>query len=207
MVVRNAIPAEMFDIFKYYFTFNFFINESYNINAGNLMSNDVVLPFSKSKYADPLVESLLITMTEKMNEYTGKELIPTYSFCRYYENGQYLVKHKDRPSCQYSVTAPLFTMEENEEPWTIFIGDNPIQLNNGDIVIYKGQEVEHWREPYNGELHVQAHLHYVDSKDPEYEKFFYDGRYSCGYDKDKLKREYSKLDMIRFKEIMEEESC
>ena len=38
-----------------------------------------------------------------------------------------------------------------------------INLKPGDGVIYQGCEVEHWREPYEGDYHAQVFLHYVDA--------------------------------------------
>jgi len=51
----------------------------------------------------------------------------------------------------------------------------------GDILIYKGEELQHWREPYKGEFQVQAHLHYVDADDPKYAPHIFDGRPGIGY--------------------------
>ena len=37
-------------------------------------------------------------------------------------------------------------------------------LEEGDAVLYKGCEVEHWREPYTeGTKQAQVFLHYVDA--------------------------------------------
>ena len=49
-----------------------------------------------------------------------------------------------------------------------------ILLNPGDIAIYKGCDVEHWREPYEGHQQIQLFLHYVDAngiyKDYKFDK-------------------------------------
>ena len=39
-----------------------------------------------------------------------------------------------------------------------------IELENGDAVIYKGCDLEHWREPFKGEVCVQTFLHYSTDK-------------------------------------------
>jgi hypothetical protein len=36
-------------------------------------------------------------------------------------------------------------------------------LEPGDMSIYTGCEVEHWREPYEGNQQIQLFLHYVDA--------------------------------------------
>ena len=60
-------------------------------------------PGDFSKYGDPIFDALLSLGTEKMNELTGKELVPTYSYHRLYTQGTELTRHKDRPSCEISL--------------------------------------------------------------------------------------------------------
>ena len=43
-------------------------------------------------------------------------------------------------------------------------------LNKGDAIIYNGCKLEHWREPFDGDYHIQTFLHYVDKKG-EYKNF------------------------------------
>src|SRR6056300_1091785 len=38
-------------------------------------------------YGDPLTETLMIKSLEDLQNYTGLELVPTYSFLRLYQNG------------------------------------------------------------------------------------------------------------------------
>ena len=89
-----------------------------------------------------------------MEELTGKQLVPTYSYARIYKNGDELKRHKDRPSCEISTTINL-----GGEPWPIFIdgtGANnvideyknihkpnapkgtKVDLEIGDMLIYEG---------------------------------------------------------------------
>ena len=39
-----------------------------------------------------------------------------------------------------------------------------------DCLLYKGEQVEHWREPLRGENCVQIFLHYVRDKKQEYDR-------------------------------------
>ena len=64
---------------------------------------------------------------------------------------------------------------------------NPIQIIDaaiitsiirGDMVIYKGCELEHWREPFEGNNHAQVFLHY-NIKNGRYNNKF-DGREVLG---------------------------
>jgi hypothetical protein len=36
----------------------------------------------------------------------------------------------------------------------------PVHMKPGDMIIYRGCELEHWREPYWGKNHAQVFLHY-----------------------------------------------
>jgi hypothetical protein len=47
-----------------------------------------------------------------------------------------------------------------------------VDLKPGDMLIYKGMELEHWREPFEGEDCIQVFLHYnKTSKEAELNKF------------------------------------
>jgi len=67
-----------------------------------------------------------------------------------------LEPHIDRKSCEFSTTLNL-----GGDPWPIYLEpNNEINLKPGDMLIYKGCEVKHWRKPFKGELCVQTFLHY-----------------------------------------------
>ena len=68
--------------------------------------------------------------------------------------------------------------------WPMYVENNPINLNPGDILIYKGCEVEHWRDKFIGLNHAQAFLHYNNIDGPFNNK--YDGREFLGIPKKHL---------------------
>ena len=45
-------------------------------------------------------------------------------------------------------------------PWSIYVEGTKVDLNVGDMLIYSGCELEHWREPFEGNVCVQTFLHY-----------------------------------------------
>ena len=47
------------------------------------------------------------------------------------------------------------------------------------MVIYKGHEIEHWREPFQGEHHAQVFLHY-NEQGGRFDSL-YDGRPVLGF--------------------------
>ena len=68
---------------------------------------DKQVPGSYAKYADRLMETLLIKTIPVMKAKTGLQLVPTYSYARAYKKGDILKRHKDRPSCEISTTVHL----------------------------------------------------------------------------------------------------
>jgi len=127
------------------------------------------------------METLLLGLLPKMEENTGLKLIPTYSYARVYKKGDILHRHKDRKSCEISATVHL-----GGDKWPIFLEPSgkinqkgvKVNLNSGDMLIYKGCELEHWREPFTKEACVQVFLHYNRRNDKDNNKF--DGREHIG---------------------------
>jgi hypothetical protein len=157
------------------------------------------VPNSYAKYADRLMETLLVKTIPIMKAKTGLNLIPTYSYTRLYKTGNILNRHKDRPSCEISTTLNL-----GGDPWPIFIDPtgsdnvikeyegiikpnapkgNKVDLKPGDMLIYSGCELEHWREPFKGKLCGQVFLHYNHANGPFAKSNLYDKRPMLGIPK------------------------
>lgn len=141
-----------------------------------------------SSYGDVLMDTLLDMTSPTIKEFTGIDVFPTYSYFRLYTTNAELVKHTDRPSCEISTTLCLGMDTSNinvkEYPnylWPIYIDGKPISLKPGDMVIYRGCEIEHWREPYKGLNHAQVFLHYNDKNGNN--DNLYDGRPMLGVNK------------------------
>lgn len=116
-------------------------------------------------YAPVFLESLMLHMQPQIEKKVDKKLYPTYSYGRIYGHGSVLEKHTDRPSGEYGVTCCL----EKQCNYPIFFEmegghEIDVELNVGDICIYKGIDYPHWRESYQGTRHIQVFLMYVDSK-------------------------------------------
>ena len=100
---------------------------------------------------------------------------------RIYYNGSTLKRHIDRTSCEYSVS---LCIENDVKPWDIWFENKKgetvnIALEEGDLVIYKGAELDHWRNKYEGKQQIQLLLHYVD-KNGNYANEAFDGRKMLG---------------------------
>ena len=121
--------------------------------------DDGQVPGTYSHYSDIAMETLLLLCQPIMEKHTKLKLSPTYSYARIYKRGDILRKHKDRFSCEISTTMNL-----GGDPWSIFIEGIKINLKPGDMVIYKGQDLEHWREAFDGTECAQVFLHYNNIK-------------------------------------------
>ena len=136
---------------------------------------DKQIPNTFSCYGDFVMDTLLVKMLPVMKNETGLDLCPTYSYARTYKKGDELKKHKDRPSCEISTTIHL-----GGDPWAIFIEGKKVLLDVGDMLVYSGCELEHWREPFEGNICGQVFLHYNHVNGPFANKNRFDGRPMLG---------------------------
>ena len=141
--------------------------------------NDEQIPETYSHYADVAMETLLEKLKPLMEKESGLKLNETYSYARIYKKGDELKRHKDRYSCEVSTTLNL-----GGDEWPIYLEPSgeeekegtKVILNQGDMLVYKGCDVEHWREKFEGENCGQVFLHYNDASDEKAEQNKYDGR-------------------------------
>jgi hypothetical protein len=183
-VVKNAISYELANfIFNYQLLRRDAVDFMYknNITAENGHYGtwtDKQVPNVYSEYGDQVMETLLMKVLPVMKKQTGLDLVPTYSYTRVYEKGSILKKHKDRPSCEISTTLHL-----GGDPWSIFIDNTEITLGIGDMLVYSGCELEHWREKFEGNICGQVFLHYNHVNGPFANKNVFDGRPMLGLPK------------------------
>ena len=161
---------------------------------GHYESKDEQIPNTYSQYANMAMETLLLKCQPGMEKATGLKLYPAYSYARIYKKGDELKRHKDRFSCEISTTMNL-----GGDPWPIYLDptntDIPsenkpyevignkgvkVDLKQGDMLVYSGCELEHWREKFKGKECVQVFLHYNNRKTPGSEKNMFDKRPHLG---------------------------
>jgi hypothetical protein len=127
-------------------------------------------PLSDSLSHNRVLDRALENLLPKMEAITGLRLYPTYCYARVYRPGEVLKPHRDRPACEISATV---TLGFGCGPvWPIFMAGRKVELPVGRAVVYRGCELEHWRETFTGEWQAQAFFHYVDANGP-----FKDWRY------------------------------
>ena len=141
--------------------------------------NDEQIPETYSHYGDVAMETLLEKVKPLMEKETGLKLNETYSYARIYKKGDILHRHKDRYSCEISTTLNL-----GGDEWPIHLEPSgeegkegvEVTMQPGDMLVYKGCDLEHWREAFKGENCGQVFLHYNDASKKDANKNKFDGR-------------------------------
>ena len=201
-VIKNAISYELANfLYNYFMLKRDAVKFMYENNIHSQTSilgtwSDQQIPNTYSCYGDFAMETLMMKVMPVMIKETGLDLVPTYSYARIYKKGDILKRHKDRPSCEISTTLNL-----GGDPWPIFIdptGSNNVvdeyknihkpnapkgervDLEIGDMLIYEGCKLEHWREPFEGEHCGQVFLHYNNKKGEFKDINIFDGRDKLG---------------------------
>tara|TARA_R100001244_G_scaffold119846_1_gene89421 strand:- start:847 stop:1539 length:693 start_codon:yes stop_codon:yes gene_type:complete len=209
-ILRKVISKELCEFLKNYFLESekvaklYFATEfisQFNTQYG--VFNDPQVEGSYAIHGSIVGDMVLQQLKPLVEKNLKKKLYETYSYARVYKKGNTLDRHKDRLSCKISVTLNL-----DGEEWPIFIEGNSAKgkathdketgavtqytpgntkgekviLKAGDMLLYEGSDLEHWREPLKKGKCVQLFLHYVDVKYKDAEKYKHDGRPMLGVD-------------------------
>jgi len=129
--------------------------------------SDSQSPGMYASYKNEVMQYVHYLLHPVMEKETGLTLLPTYTYFRVYRNGAILDKHTDRPACEVSAT---MLIGANYSPiWPVIAEGESVVQEAGDLLVYRGCDVEHWREPFvteEGNYHVQIFAHYVDANGP-----------------------------------------
>ena len=134
---------------------------------GQYENKDEQIPETYSHYSNIAMETLMLKCLPKMEEATSLKLYPAYTYARIYKKGDVLKRHKDRFSCEISTTMNLAG-----DDWPIYLEPSgevgkkgiKVDLKPGDMLVYSGCELEHWRNKFKGKECIQAFLHYNNCK-------------------------------------------
>jgi len=175
-VIRQAISKDLAVFIANYFSMQKqvydtcrearYISPFENI-IGHYEGSDEQIPNTYSQYSNIAMETLMLKCQPKMEEVTGLKLYPAYTYARIYKKGDVLKRHKDRFSCEISTTMNL-----GGDPWPIYLEPSgetdkkgiKVDLKPGDMLVYSGCELEHWRNKFKGKECIQVFLHYNNRK-------------------------------------------
>ena len=150
---------------------------------GYYEGQDGQIPNTYSQYSNIVMETLMLKCQPEMEKVTGLKLYPAYTYARIYKKGDELKRHKDRFSCEISTTMNL-----GGDEWPIYLEPSgevnkkgiKINLKPGDMLVYSGCELEHWRNKFKGKECVQVFLHYNNRKTPGAKDNMFDKRPHLG---------------------------
>ena len=137
-----------------------------------------------SIYGDIAIDTAMLKVKPQVDKLIGEQTWPTYSYARIYPYKSIVAPHKDREECEISCSMYL-----GGTKWDMFVegkdGPERIDLNAGDMVVYAGTELTHWRETFlgvdsdgnPGEC-TQVSFHYQRANNQNFNAF--DGRNQIG---------------------------
>jgi len=207
-IIRKAIDKDLALFLYNYFlmkrqVYDTCLSERYfspfETSFGHYEKDNEQIPNTYSHYSDIAMETLMLKCQPKMEEATKLKLYPSYTYVRLYKKGDELKRHKDRFSCEISTTMNL-----GGDKWEIYLSPNEnvglqesqggkkgittssnakglkVDLEPGDMLVYRGIELEHWREKFKGKECIQVFLHYNNYKTPGAKENMFDKRPHLG---------------------------
>jgi len=203
-IIRQAISKDLAAFVANYFSIKKQVYDTcrqtrfispYEVLLGEYEGADGQIPHTYSNYSDIAMETLMLKCQPIMEKTTGLKLNPAYTFARIYKNGDVLKRHKDRFSCEISTTMNLAG-----DPWALYLSPNEnvgipdgknitveskakglkVDLKPGDMLVYSGCELEHWRNKFKGKECIQVFLHYNNRKTPGAKENIFDKRPHLG---------------------------
>ena len=192
VVIKQAISKDLAAFVANYFSIKKQVYDTcrktryispYEVMGGYYEGEKEQIPHTFSCYSDVAMETLMLKCQPIMEKTTGLKLTPAYTYARIYKKGDVLKRHKDRFSCEISTTMNL-----GGDPWAIYLEPSgkeglkgiKVDLKPGDMLVYSGCELEHWRNKFKGKECIQAFLHYNNRKTPGAKENMFDKRLHLG---------------------------
>ena len=203
-IVRQAISKDLAAFIANYFSMQKQVYDTckaaryfspFENIIGNYENDQEQIPNTYSQYGNIAMETLMLKIQPLMEKETGLKLYPAYTYARIYKKEDVLKRHKDRFSCEISTTInlggddwPLYLEPDSSKGGVKegvgYVSENTkgvrVDLKPGDMMVYKGMELEHWRDKFKGKECIQAFLHYNNKKTPGAKDNMFDKRPHLG---------------------------
>lgn len=181
LAIKNLVPIDICRVVTRYALLKEEIDFKPELGENAQVKN------AHSVYGDTLMETLLEFLKPHLEKHTGLELCPTYTYYRVYHPGMNLNIHRDRPSCEISTTICFgfkYNGKDSNYRWGMSVEPGTlIDQDPGDAIIYRGCDVDHWRDTFDAGINsyqVQSFFHYIDKNGPYYPEYAYDKREKLG---------------------------
>lgn len=137
------------------------------------LQGDPQVPNASAMYNYVPHVRLLVEKISGVSDLLGEKVLPTCTYARVYRASAELLRHRDRPACEVSLTINL----SKDSDWPICFqrpdgSETCVELQPGDAAMYLGCQSDHWREKFTGNEHTQLFMHYVRSNGPMSWAFF-----------------------------------
>ena len=203
-IVRQAISKDLASFIANYFSMQKQVYDTCKATRyfspfeniiGHYENEEEQIPNTYSQYANMAMETLMLKIQPVMEKTTGLKLYPSYTYARIYKKGDVLKRHKDRFSCEISTTMnlggndwPLYLEPDSSKGGVKegvgYVSENTkgvrVDLKPGDMMVYEGMELEHWRNKFKGKECIQVFLHYNNRKTPGAKDNMFDKRPHLG---------------------------
>ncbi len=203
-IVRQAISSDLAAFIANYFSMQKQVYDTCKVSRyfspfeniiGHYENDAEQIPNTYSQYGNIAMETLMLKIQPLMEKETGLKLYPAYTYARIYKKEDVLKRHKDRFSCEISTTMnlggddwPLYLEPDSSKGGVKegvgYVSENTkgvrVDLKPGDMMVYKGMELEHWRDKFKGKECIQAFLHYNNCKTPGAKDNMFDKRPHLG---------------------------
>jgi hypothetical protein len=175
LFLKGILPPPLLEYLKVYYAI---------LLANDRFSRDSQCPSSLSLFGDPALDAVLDWVRPELGRLVGFSVAPTYSYTRRYAKGEELTRHRDRPSCEVSVTVSI-QIPKGAAPSVLHLKpphleETKVEMREGDGCVYAGIEVEHWRERFRVDGYIQLFLHFIAKRGPYYPELLFDRREYLG---------------------------
>jgi len=165
---KAKLPREMLDKIQQFYASHQEALETEVVPGGFISNSDQKQTKSSSliDLSDALREEIHNALKLMMEQWCGKELLPTYVYgIRIYHRGAVLKCHQDRLET-HIISAIINVDQQVDEDWPLVIDDNycrrhQVMLKPGEIIFYEGGRLTHGRPyPFKGDSFANIFCHF-----------------------------------------------
>lgn len=102
-------------------------------------------------------------LTSLIQQVIHEPIKASYCYAVTYNKGATLPRHTDRPQCEWNASI-VFSIN-SIRPWPIYLDVNgkevKVEAQIGEIVVYRGTKIPHWREELQANYATVSFFHFV----------------------------------------------
>lgn len=150
------LPKLTFD--GYVHTVNYYVRE---VDASLVFDHQV--PTRRGEHNAALFSAVHSQLSNLVQSVANTPLKPSYCYMSVYPKGSVLTKHTDRAQCIWNAS---ITFARTHGIWPIHVdghkGPASIHADIGEVIVYRGTEIPHWRDALPEGKATVCFFHFVD---------------------------------------------